>query len=138
MEFIATHGLTILILLIILFLWAKAPLLAWMFGVNQLTVHELAQRQSETTSIMIVDVRTHMEYATGHVPHSVLAPLSELQQRIPELRQKSAGRDIAVICRSGNRSLSGAVMLKQAGFERVFNVSGGLIHWQGQGYPVKI
>ncbi len=43
---------------------------------------------------------------------------------------------VAVVCRSGNRSLSGTVILKK-GLDLILStmLQGGMIHWEGQGVP---
>lgn len=50
----------------------------------------------------IVDVRTHQEFATGHVNGSVNIPLQEIPHRLDEL--KNFNQPIVVCCASGNRS----------------------------------
>jgi rhodanese-related sulfurtransferase len=41
------------------------------------------------------------------------------------------------VCLSGHRSQSGTAILQQAGFMRVFCLSGGLQAWKAAGYPVQ-
>jgi rhodanese-related sulfurtransferase len=45
--------------------------------------------------------------------------------------------DIILQCRSGNRSGKATdALINQAGFERVYNLTGGLIAWRSAGLPV--
>ena len=41
------------------------------------------------------------------------------------------------VCRSGARSAQATVLLTKAGFERVANLSGGMLRWRAQRYPVE-
>jgi rhodanese-related sulfurtransferase len=45
-------------------------------------------------------------------------------------------RPILCICRSGSRSSMATRQLAGAGFEAI-NLSGGMIGWQGAGFPIK-
>jgi rhodanese-related sulfurtransferase len=53
-------------------------------------------------SILLVDVREHNEWEAGHIPGSVLLPLSVFD---PDAIPDPQGRRIVLSCRSGNRSL---------------------------------
>jgi len=44
---------------------------------------------------------------------------------------------LVVICASGNRSAMAATKLAKAGFEPVYNFSGGMGSWKSAGLPVK-
>ncbi|MBF0446113.1 MAG: rhodanese-like domain-containing protein [Magnetococcales bacterium] len=114
----------------------RAQVLSRLLGVKQLTVHELMAKLGSNPPIVLVDVRTKNEFDAGHAKGARLIPLNELKGRIEEVKRMCPDGSVAVVCRSGNRSLSGTVVLKRAGIENVYNVSGGMIHWERQGYPV--
>lgn len=88
----------------------------------------------ETTNHVLLDVRTQMEFMRGHVPGAINIPLHELQQRLHEIPHTEP---IIVICATGNRSMSGASMLKHAGYEKVFNLQGGTMVWMMNGLPLE-
>jgi len=75
----------------------------------------------------IVDVRTIMEYQSGHVEGAVNIPLDEVQSRINEFEKMS--KPIVVYCRSGARSGMAMSILKQSGINEVYN-GGGLADMQ--------
>lgn len=83
---------------------------------------------------VVVDVREPWEYRQGHVPGAVLMPLGELAQRASEL---DAGRPVAVICATGNRSQSGSAVLGQKGFKTIYNVRGGTLGWMRRGFTLE-
>jgi rhodanese-related sulfurtransferase len=84
---------------------------------------------------LVLDVRETNEWSSGHIPNARHIALGQLEKHISEL-EKFKGRPVIVCCASGNRSSSACGSLKRAGFERVFNLSGGLGAWTGAGLPV--
>ena len=44
-------------------------------------------------------------------------------------------KEVVVVCRSGNRSQQGRDSLREAGFEQVTSLAGGLKEWVALGYP---
>jgi rhodanese-related sulfurtransferase len=82
----------------------------------------------------ILDVRDPWEWDAGHVDQSVHVPLAEVMAgRGTESLDQD--RPVAVICRSGNRSELGALILQTRGFQAE-NVEGGLEAWASAGLPV--
>ena len=61
-------------------------------------------------------------------------PLSALAARAQEL---DAEIPVVTVCRSGARSAQATVLLKKAGFTRVANLSGGMLRWRAQRFPVE-
>lgn len=84
---------------------------------------------------LVIDVRESAEFAKGHIPNARHIPLGDLARRASEL-EKFRDRPIILCCASGNRSSSGAATLKKAGFEKLFNLRGGLFEWEKAGQPV--
>jgi len=70
---------------------------------------------------LVVDVRTPAEYAEGHVKIAKNYPLQSLSSQLGKLPKD---KDIIVYCLSGNRSSQAILLLKQAGFTKVFNAGG--------------
>jgi NADPH-dependent 2,4-dienoyl-CoA reductase/sulfur reductase-like enzyme/rhodanese-related sulfurtransferase len=74
----------------------------------------------------LLDVRTPLEYVTGHIPGAVNVPVDELRSRIQELPRD---RKIAAYCRVGQRAYLATRLLRQAGF-KVSNIGGGYLTYQ--------
>jgi sulfur dioxygenase len=85
--------------------------------------------------VRIVDVREPAEFngPLGHVPGARLIPLGSLKDRIAELEKTAP---LVVVCRSGARSAQATVLLGKAGFDKVANLSGGMLRWRAQRYAV--
>lgn len=81
----------------------------------------------------LLDVRSVQEFAEGHVPGAVLISLDVLAERLNDVPD---GSPLAVICRSGARSLKACEFLHEQGREAV-NVVGGTLAWVESGRPTE-
>jgi len=88
----------------------------------------------ESPAIMI-DVRTPQEYHSGHIKDTKLMPLGELMHNIDALNEYK-DEEVVVVCHSGARSMMAAQLLVREGFKDVRNLTGGMIIWHRNGYPV--
>ncbi len=88
----------------------------------------------ESPAIMI-DVRTPHEYHSGHIKDTKLMPLGELMHNIDALNEYK-DEEIVVVCHSGARSMMAAQLMVREGFKDVRNLTGGMIIWHRNGYPV--
>jgi adenylyltransferase/sulfurtransferase len=96
-------------------------------GIPQVTVETLKQKLDAKEDIFVLDVREPHEYPIANIG-APLIPVGSLEGRIGELADKK-NSEIYIHCRSGARSQKAALILKQAGFTNVSNVSGGILAW---------
>jgi len=96
--------------------------------IRQLTVHQVKAKLDAGEPLVFVDVRQPEEYAICRLPGGILIPLGELQHRAGELEVPNDAA-VVVYCHHGVRSLSGAYVLQQAGFEDVASMAGGIDAW---------
>ena len=94
-------------------------------GITNITVQE-AKDKFKDKSVQFIDVRTPGEYKANHRPQFKNIPLSSLLSKIDKLDKD---KDIVVICQSGMRSAKAAKMLKKQGFQKVYNIIGGISAW---------
>lgn len=91
---------------------------------------------AETPQAQLIDVRTASEYAAGHLPS---AQRVDIRNR-DFVAQLEASLDktqpVYLYCLSGIRSASAARMLRQAGFEAVYDLQGGIRSWSAAKLPV--
>ncbi|GAX91144.1 rhodanese-like domain-containing protein [Effusibacillus lacus] len=83
----------------------------------------------EKKDLVLLDVRQPEEYEAGHIPGAVLIPLGELESRIDELDKE---KEYLVICRSGRRSVMACHLLNERGFDKLFNLQGGMLEWTAE------
>lgn len=97
---------------------------------NTMTIEQLKQQMKNDSTIMILDVRTSAELIgpLGKLDKVINIPIQVLEQRLGEL-EKFKDKEIAVICRSGNRSNTGMRILQANGF-KARNVLGGMIEYR--------
>jgi sulfur dioxygenase len=92
--------------------------------------------EEHARAVQIVDVREADEFngPLGHIAGARLVPLGALAARAKEL---DAAMPIVTVCRSGARSAQATVLLKKAGYDRVANLSGGMLRWRAQRFAVE-
>ncbi|MBM4344878.1 MAG: rhodanese-like domain-containing protein [Deltaproteobacteria bacterium] len=69
---------------------------------------------------VLLDVRSETEFAEGHLPGAVHAPVDVLRARPLAFAEKD--QPVVVYCRSGARSALAARALRAAGCKHVFNL----------------
>ena len=100
-------------------------------GIPEITPRELKTRLDRGDDLFILDVREPHEYQICNL-HGHLIPLGELPRRVSEL---DSSREIVAHCRSGKRSADAIEFLKQAGFQKVWNLKGGILAWSDEVDP---
>ena len=94
-------------------------------GIPEMQVEELKRRLDAGEDLFILDVREPHEYQIcnlgGH-----LIPLGDLPKRVNEL---DTSREIVAHCKMGGRSAKAVQFLRQAGFTKVKNLTGGITAW---------
>ena len=82
--------------------------------------------------LVLADVRTPAEFATGHIPGAVNLPLADIDTWAGTLNPFTR---ICCICQSGACSAVAANMLVAMGFTQVYNLLGGMNGWPGPTEP---
>src|SRR3972149_5573162 len=97
---------------------------------STMTVQDLKKLMKDDSTLVILDVRTPAELVgpLGKIDNVINIPIQELESRVGELI-KFKDKEIAVICRSGNRSNTGTRILRANGFDAK-NVLGGMIEYR--------
>ena len=94
-----------------------------------ITVEDLKDKRDRGETLTLLDVREPHEWAISDLPGSMKIPLGTLPNRFAELPQDA---EIVVYCRTGGRSANAVQFLRQRGYDRAFNLSGGINHWAEQ------
>ena len=97
--------------------------------VPEITPIELKDRLDRGDVPVFLDVREPFERNIIDLPengqHRI--PTAELSSRMSEV---DASVEIVVYCRSGSRSAWAVAVLMQQGYERVYNLQGGVLGWR--------
>ncbi len=123
----------------LIFGYLSGGIMAWLMSgrpvdqLEQISPQQLSARL-ETSNIRIIDVRTPAEWTASRIKWAEHLPLSDiLDGKFPE-----AGKDEELIlqCGSGYRSNIAASLLRQAGYEKVKSLAGGVFAWSNAGYQL--
>jgi len=80
---------------------------------------------------VILDVRTEDEWNEGIIPGAINIDIYKGQGFIDALEELDKSKTYYVYCRSGARSGNACNVMNQLGFEKAYNLSGGIMQWQG-------
>ncbi|MFE0802392.1 ArsR/SmtB family transcription factor [Streptomyces sp. NPDC058812] len=94
---------------------------------------ELLARAKEG-NVIVLDVRSHEEYLSGHIPGALSIPLEELGERLTAL---PSDRDIVAYCRGSYCVLAHeAVRLLRGQGRSAVRLEDGMLEWRVDGLPV--
>jgi molybdopterin/thiamine biosynthesis adenylyltransferase/rhodanese-related sulfurtransferase/molybdopterin converting factor small subunit len=99
---------------------------------GEISVVELKQKIDRGDKFVLLDVREPHEWQIAKIPGATLIPLGDLPKRVNEL---NTADEIVAQCRSGVRSGKACDFLRQAGFKKVKNLTGGILAWSDQVDP---
>ena len=94
-------------------------------AIPEIQVEELKRRLDAGENIFVLDVREPHEYQICNIGGHLI-PLNELPKRMNEL---DSSREIVAHCKMGGRSAKAVQFLRQAGFQKVSNLKGGITAW---------
>jgi rhodanese-related sulfurtransferase len=93
---------------------------------SEIDVTEVKATFDRGDHFVLIDVREPHEYRICNIPAARLIPLGEVSKRLNELDPQA---DIVIHCKSGVRSAKACGILRQAGFQHVLNMKGGILAW---------
>ncbi|WP_046775692.1 rhodanese-like domain-containing protein [Streptomyces yangpuensis] len=101
------------------------------------TPHALSPAQAlpRLRDLIVLDVRTPGEYATGHLPGALNIPLDHLSRALPAIRHAADHGDILVVCASGARSGAARTTLAEHGVDTA-TLTGGTGAWAAAGHDL--
>ena len=84
---------------------------------------------------VVVDVREPEEYASGHITNAKNIPLSQLDERLPQV-VKNKALPVVLVCGKGPRAARAETAAKKLGYEKAQTLAGGMKGWRDAGMPV--
>ena len=90
-------------------------------------------KQLIDSGAQIIDVRTDVEYAAGHIPGSRHVLLAEVQSEAEGMDRE---KPVILYCRSGDRSAMPAEAFAASGWD-AHSIAGGLEAWAAEGLELE-
>ena len=94
--------------------------------IQQLTPAHLKERLAHAAAPVVLDVREPWEVAVCALPGARHIPMRDVPTQAEALPRD---QDIVVLCHHGVRSQHVASFLERLGFERIYNLAGGIDAW---------
>lgn len=101
--------------------------------INEIEVTELAKLKEVGESIRVIDIRQPAELNSGVIPGAEALPMHTIPLRMDELNREEK---LVMVCRSGARSAQACMFLQQQGYDKVYNLRGGMMAWAGSGLEI--
>ena len=95
---------------------------------KHITASELKQRIEAGENIKIIDVREPAEYAESNMG-GMLLPLGQIANMQLDDIEDYKDEELVIHCKGGTRSMQACLILEQAGFNNLVNLTGGITAW---------
>lgn len=90
---------------------------------NKRNIKDVYISEIDKSEYCIIDVRGHKEYLEWHINGAINIPLSDIRRKISGVNKQER---ILLYCQSGIRSMRAARILERLGYEKIYNLKGGL------------
>ena len=80
--------------------------------------------------VQLVDVRTPEEFLAGHIDKAKNINFNDPNFKQTIATSLNKNKPVAIYCRSGRRSASALIILKEMGFKDIYDLEGGFLNWQ--------
>ncbi|MCD8352021.1 MAG: rhodanese-like domain-containing protein [Planctomycetaceae bacterium] len=104
---------------------SQAPMMA-----KTISPDEVKRWMESGRDFAFIDVREPEEFEKWRIPGAILVPIEPKNTFGQRLRRivPNQNRDVVLFCRSGRRSDTAALMLRDFGYQKAYNM-GGIIDW---------
>lgn len=80
---------------------------------------------------VILDVRTEEEFGEVAIPNAINVDIYKGQGFLDEIEALDKNKNYYVYCKAGGRSNQACLLMKNLGFEKTYNLLGGIEEWEG-------
>jgi rhodanese-related sulfurtransferase len=97
---------------------------------------ELAEKIAAGQSPAVVDVRTGMEFRSGHIPGAINAPIWKIMLHLAPLPSDKRAA-MVVLCELGPRAVMAKALLGLFGYRTVLLLTGHMAAWRRSGLSLE-
>ena len=84
--------------------------------------------------LVIIDVRSRVEYDSGHIANTIHIPFDTITSN-PSVLREYREKLIVIYCKSGGRTRAALEALDNAGYDRLGHLEGDMDAWREAGLP---
>lgn len=132
-EFSGNHTLLVLALMISFFVVVFSELRRKASGLVNIEAIEAVKLINNDA--VVIDLRGVDAYAKGHIVSAKNIPSDEMEAKMSSLEAMKS-KPIIAVCDAGITATKAVNTLRQAGFESVYGLKGGMASWGQAGFPV--
>lgn len=105
------------------------------FNMNQTGKYLNAEefnKMTEDPNTILIDMRNHYEYEVGHFKDAIEVPSDAFRDQLPmavDMMKENKDKNIIMYCTGGIRCEKASALMKFNGFENVYHLEGGIIHY---------
>jgi rhodanese-related sulfurtransferase len=95
------------------------------------------QTQIDEDAVLVIDLRSYLEYSTGCVPKAQIIPLRFLERRFREIPEDT---EICFVCSSEAEAAQAYAVLTSLTYEsgKIHFLEGGMAAWREAGFPTQV
>lgn len=93
------------------------------------------EQLTKEKDIVVLDVRSKFEFGGDKIAgaQNISYTASDFRERVGQLDKD---KTYLVYCATGSRSSGACKVMKELGFKKIYNLSGGMEHWKSDGRPI--
>lgn len=134
-EFVLNNLLLFAALFVVLVLLIKAELDHQTNKGLFLSPSRATRLMNNQNDTMVLDIRTATEFKTGHIKGAKNTPLADFAGSVGGLSDNK-NKPVLVYCNTGSTATRAIKLLKNAGFEKINNLEGGIAAWKEANMPL--
>jgi len=134
-EFVLNNLLLFAALVVVMVMLIKAELDHQANKGSFLSPSMATRLMNNHDDVLIIDIRTVADFKKGHIKGAKNMPLSDFAKGVDGLSDDK-DKPVLIYCNSGNTVTRAIKLLKNAGFEQVNNLDGGIAAWKEANMPL--
>jgi rhodanese-related sulfurtransferase len=120
---------------LIMMMLSGAAKAAGLVTISPKQAYTLIQQERDNPDFVILDIRTPAEFKAGHIEGATRIDYYS-KEFLNQMQALDKNKTYLIYCRSANRTTRTLYLIKDMGFEAVYNMGQGIRGWLQNGFPV--